>query len=72
MAVEYEPLVAGLACFAYLVFSVGVKRGVWRQNWTNKGGRWVSQAEGPIFYVMMVLLFGALGVVLTLEGLAVL
>ena len=51
---------------------VVVKGGFWRQNWTNKGGRWVSQAEGPIFYVMMVLLFGALGVVLTLEGLGVL
>ena len=72
MAVEYEPLVAGLACFAYLVFSVVVKGGFWRQNWTNKGGRWVSQAEGPIFYVMMVLLFGALGVVLTLEAFGVL
>ena len=72
MAIEYEALTAGLACFAYLVFSVVFKGGCWKQNWTNKGGRWVSQAEGPIFYVMMVLLFGALGVVLTLEAFGVL
>jgi hypothetical protein len=29
-------------------------------------------SRGPIFYVMMVLLFGALGVVLTLEAFGVL
>ena len=72
MAIEYEALAAGFACFAYLVFAVVVKGGFWMQNWTNKGGRWVSQAEGPVFYVSMVLLFGALGVVLTLEGFGVL
>ena len=71
MAIEYEAgSRIGLLCL--LVFSVVVKGGFWRQNWTNKSGRWVSQAEGPIFYVMMVLLFGALGVVLTLEAFGVL
>ena len=75
MAIEYEALAPGLACFAYLVFSVVVQGRVSAGGKTDQQGRprrWVTQAEGPIFYVMMVLLFGALGVVLTLEGLGVL
>ncbi len=48
-----------------------VKGGSWQQNWTNKDGRWVTAAEGPIFFACMIILFLTLGVVLTLEGLSV-
>ncbi len=48
-----------------------VKGESWQQNWTNKDGRWVTAAEGPIFFACMIILFLTLGVVLTLEGLSV-
>ena len=68
MAIEYEALARiGLLCL------LGVLRGgqgrVLEAKLDQQGRALGSQAEGPIFYVMMVLLFGALGVVLTLEGL---
>ena len=69
MEVNIEELVAGLFFLAYVVYGPLVKGGFWKQNWTNKGGRWVTAAEGPIFFVCMLILFLALGIVLTLEGL---
>ena len=71
MVANTESLVAGLLCLAYLAYGPLVKGGFWKQNWTNKGGKWVSAAEGPIFFVAMILLFLTLGVVLVLEGLGV-
>ncbi len=67
--VNVEELIAGLFFLAYVVYGPLVKGGFWKQNWTNKGGRWVTAAEGPIFFVCMLILFLALGIVLTLEGL---
>lgn len=69
MEVNVETLIAGLFFLGYVVYGPFVKGGFWKQNWTNKGGRWVSAAEGPIFFISMVILFLALGIVLTLEGL---
>ena len=68
MDVDIETLIGGIFCLGYVVYGALVKGGFWRQNWTNKGGRWVSAAEGPIFYVLMILLFLTLGIMLTLEG----
>ena len=51
MEVDIETLIGGIFCLGYVVYGALVKGGFWRQNWTNKGGRWVSAAEGPIFYV---------------------
>lgn len=72
MAMDTETLVAGLLCLCYAVYGPLVKGGFWKQNWTNKQGRWVSYAEGPLFFISMIVLFLALGVVLVLEGLNVL
>ena len=72
MDINTDSLVAGLLCLAYMVYGPLVKGGFWKQNWTNKGGRWVSYADGPIFFVSMIVLFLVLGVVLTLEGLSIL
>jgi len=69
MEIHFETLIAGLFFLGYVVYGPVVKGGFWKQNWTKKGGRWVSAAEGPIFFVMMILLFLTLGIVLTLEGL---
>ena len=71
MEVDIETLIGGIFCLGYVVYGPLVKGGFWRQNWTNKGGRWVSAAEGPIFFVLMILLFLTLGIVLTLEGLKI-
>ena len=62
MEVNIEELVAGLFFLAYVVYGPLVKGGFWKQNWTNKGGQWVTASEGPIFFVCMLIL-------LTLEGL---
>ena len=67
-----EPFVAGLFFLAYAVYGPCVKGGFWKQNWTNKGGKWVSAAEGPIFFKSMIIFSVTLGVVLTLEGLNIL
>ena len=69
MEIDTEALIAGLFCLGYLVYGALVKGGFWKQNWTNKGGRWISAAEGPIFFISMIILFLTLGIVLTLEGL---
>lgn len=68
MEVDIETLIGGIFCLGYVVYGALIKGGFWRQNWTNKGGRWVSAAEGPIFFVLMIVLFLTLGIVLTLEG----
>ena len=68
MDVDIETLIGGIFCLGYVVYGALVKGGFWRQNWTNKGGRWVSAAEGPIFFLFMIVLFLTLGIVLTLEG----
>ena len=49
MEIDTEALIAGLFCLGYVVYGALVKGGFWKQNWTNKGGKWVSAAEGPIF-----------------------
>jgi len=72
MAINTEALTPGLLCLCYVVYGSLVKGGFWKQNWTNKQGRWVPYSEGPIFFVSMVVLFLVLGVVLTLEGLNIL
>ena len=72
MDLNTEALVPGLLCLCYLAYGPLVKGGFWKQNWTNKGGRWVSFAEGPIFFVSMIVLFLTLGIVLVLEGLYIL
>ena len=69
LSINVEELIAGLFFLAYVVYGPLVKGGFWKQNWTNKGGRWVNASEGPIFFVCMIILFLALGIVLTLEGL---
>lgn len=69
MEINIEALIGGIFFLAYVVYGPLVKGGVWKQNWTNKGGRWVSAAEGPIFFTSMIILFLTLGIVLTLEGL---
>ena len=69
MEIDSEALIAGLLCIGYVLYGPLVKGGFWKQNWTNKGGRWVSASEGPIFFVLMIILFLTLGIVLTLEGL---
>ena len=69
METDTELLIAGLLCLGYVLYGPLVKGGFWKQNWTNKGGKWVSAAEGPIFFISMIILFLALGIVLTLEGL---
>ena len=69
LAINTESLIAGLFFLVYVVYGPLVKGGFWKQNWTNKGGRWVTAAEGPIFFISMIILFLTLGVVLTLEGL---
>ena len=71
MDVDIETLIGGIFCLGYVVYGSLVKGGFWRQNWTNKGGRWGSAAEGPIFFVLMIVLFLTLGIVLTLEGLKI-
>jgi len=71
MEIDIETLIGGIFCLGYVVYGPLVKGGFWRQNWTNKGGRWVSATEGPIFFVLMILLFFTLGIVLTLEGLRI-
>lgn len=69
MDVNVEELIAGLFFLAYVVYGPLVKGGFWKQNWTNKGGQWVTASESPIFFVCMIVLFLTLGIVLTLEGL---
>ena len=69
MEINFESLVAGLFFLVYVVYGPLIKGGFWKQNWTNKGGKWVSFAEGPIFFTSMIILFLTLGIVLTLEGL---
>ena len=69
MNVNVEELIAGLFFLASVVYGPLVKGGFWKQNWTNKGGKWVSAAEGPIFFISMIILFLTLGIVLILEGL---
>ena len=69
MNVDTGKLIPGLLCLAYLGYALFVKGGFWKQNWTNKGGKWVSREEGPIFYIIMIILFAGLGVILTLQGL---
>lgn len=71
MEIHSEPLISGLVLLAYLAYGLFVKGGFWKQNWTNKGGRWVSASEGPIFFACMIILFLTLGVWLTLEGLSI-
>lgn len=68
MELNYEALIAGICFLAYLVICL-IRGAFWKQNWTNKGGQWVSRQDGPIFYIIMILLFGALGPFLILEGL---
>ena len=68
MEINIEALIGGLFFLGYVVYGPLVKGGFWKQNWTNKGGRWVSAAEGPIFFISMIVLFLTLGIVLTLEG----
>ena len=50
MDIDTETLIAGLLCLGYVLYGPLVKGGFWKQNWTNKGGKWVSAAEGPIFF----------------------
>ena len=69
MEIDIEALIGGFFCLAYVVYGPLVKGGFWKQNWTNKGGKWVSAAEGPIFFISMIILFLTLGIVLILEGL---
>lgn len=69
MEINIEALIGGIFFLAYVVYGPLVKGGFWKQNWTNKGGRWVSATEGPIFFTSMIILFLTLGIVLTLEGL---
>ena len=69
MAVEFEPLLSGCLCLMYLAYGLLVKGGFWRSSWTGKGGAWVQSSEGPIFFILMIILFSVLGVVLILEGL---
>jgi len=69
MDIDTETLIAGLLCLGYVLYGPLVKGGFWKQNWTNKGGNWVSAAEGPIFFISMIILFLTLGIVLILEGL---
>ena len=69
MEINIEALVGGIFFLAYVVYGPLVKGGFWKQNWTNKGGKWVSAAEGPIFFISMIILFLTLGIVLILEGL---
>ena len=71
MDVDIEALIAGVFFLGYVVYGPVVKGGFWKQNWTNKGGRWVSAAEGPVFFALMIILFLTLGIVLTLEGLKI-
>ena len=71
MEIDIETLIGGIFCLGYVVYGPLVKGGFWKQNWTNKGGRWVSASEGPIFFVLMIVLFLTLGIVLTLEGLKI-
>lgn len=75
MEINYETLIAGIGCLTYLVTCL-IRGAFWKQSrgafWkqrTNNGGQWVSREDGPIFYIIMVLLFGALGLLLILEGL---
>ena len=69
MEINIEALIGGIFFLAYVIYGPFVKGGFWKQNWTNKGGRWVSASEGPIFFISMIILFLTLGIVLTLEGL---
>lgn len=64
-----DELIAGIFCLGYALYGPLVKGGFWKQNWINKGGKWVSAAEGPIFFISMIILFLTLGIVLILEGL---
>ena len=50
MDIDTETLIAGLLCLGYVLYGPLVKGGFWKQNWTNKGGKWVSAEEGPIFF----------------------
>ncbi len=68
MEINYEALIAGVGCLTYLITCL-IRGAFWKQNWTNKGGQWVSREDGPIFYIIMILLFGVLGPFLILEGL---
>jgi len=72
MSVNFEPLLSGCLCLMYLAYALFVKGGFWKSNWTGKDGSWVSSSEGPIFFLLMIILFSVLGVVLILEGLNVL
>ena len=72
MAIEYEALAPGLALLCLLGDSLVVvmRAGFGGKTGPTRAGVGSStQAEGPIFYVMMeqFLLVGALGVVLTLR-----
>jgi len=72
MSVNFEPLLSGCLCLMYLAYALVVKGGFWKSNWTGKDGSWVSSSEGPIFFLLMIILFSVLGIVLILEGLNVL
>ena len=72
MEVNTESLVPGLLCLAYLAYCVIVKGAFWKSKFNLRNrhdGEWVTPQEGPIFFILMVLLFSGVGIALILEGL---
>jgi len=72
MDVNADELVPGLLCLAYLSYCLIIKKGFWWSKFNLRDrhdGEWISYDEGPIFFILMNLLFGGIGIVLTLQGL---
>ena len=72
MEVNTESLVPGLLCLAYLAYCVIVKGAFWKSKFNLRDRHdeeWVTPQEGPIFFILMVLLFSGIGIYLTIEGL---
>ena len=72
MEVNTESLVPGMLCLAFLACCVIVKGACWKSKFNLRDrhdGEWVTPQEGPIFFILMVLLFSAIGIYLTIEGL---
>ena len=62
MEINIEELIGGIFFLAYVVYGPLVKGGFWKQNWTNKGGRWVYAAEGPRLFLSKIILIMTHGI----------
>ncbi len=72
MEVNMDSLVPGLLCLAYFTYCIVVKGAFWKSKFNLRDrhdGEWVTLQEGPIFFILMVLIFAGLGITLTVQGL---